>query len=147
MIPFMGYFAVVGGALALFAKGAGLAATVIFGWGAVVVFVADKFVRAAIIGNAIRMKFFWVLVGGRAGSKTFGLLGLFIGPIILALTGALLRDFLDEATDGLGRPTDRASSGRIQQNARQTGNTGDDVTRNHLSARRPTPTIPPRQQT
>jgi predicted PurR-regulated permease PerM len=95
MIPFLGYVAVAGAALALFAKGASLAAAVIFGWGLFVVFVADKFVRAAIVGNTMRLGFFWVLVGGLAGLETFGLLGLFIGPVILALTGALLSDFID----------------------------------------------------
>jgi predicted PurR-regulated permease PerM len=97
MIPFLGYFAVTGAAFALFAKGSGLAATVVFGWGVFVVFVADKFVRAAIVGGTIRMGFFWVLVGGLAGLETFGLLGLLIGPVILALTGALLRESLDDA--------------------------------------------------
>jgi len=36
-------------------------------------------------------------VGGLAGLETFGLLGLLIGPVILALTGALLRESIDDA--------------------------------------------------
>ncbi len=64
----------------------------VFGWGVIVVFVADKFIRTMLIGDTIRLGFLWVLVGGLAGLETFGLLGLFMGPVILAMTGALLRD-------------------------------------------------------
>jgi predicted PurR-regulated permease PerM len=39
-----------------------------------------------------------VLVGSLGGLETFGFLGVFIGPIILALVGALLRDTLSEAS-------------------------------------------------
>jgi predicted PurR-regulated permease PerM len=92
MIPFLAYFAVAAAALVLLAKGAGHAAAMIFGWGVIVVFVADKFIRTMLIGDTIRLGFIWVLVGGLAGLETFGLLGLVIGPVILAMTGALLRD-------------------------------------------------------
>lgn len=92
MIPFLAYCAVAAAALVLLAKGAGQAATMVFGWGVIVVFVADKFIRTMLIGDTIRLGFLWALVGGLAGLETFGLLGLFMGPVILAMTGALLRD-------------------------------------------------------
>ena len=98
MIPFLAYVAVAGIALVLFAKGAAAAAMAVFAWGVLVVFVADKFVRTALLGRGMRLGFFWVLVGSLGGLETFGFLGVFIGPIILALVGALLRDTLNEAS-------------------------------------------------
>lgn len=64
----------------------------VFAWGVIVVFVPDKFIRTVLVGDTIRLGFVWVLVGGLAGLETFGLRGLIIGPVILAMTGALLRD-------------------------------------------------------
>jgi predicted PurR-regulated permease PerM len=81
MIPFLAYLAVAGVALVLFAKGAGAAATGVFVWDVVVVFVADKIVRPAIVGSTINLGFFWVLLGALGGLETFGLLGLFIGRL------------------------------------------------------------------
>jgi predicted PurR-regulated permease PerM len=92
MIPFLAYFAVAGVALVLVAQGASAAAIAVFSWGAIVVFVADKLVRPALIGSTINLGFFWVLLGTLGGLETFGLLGLFIGPVILALAAALWHD-------------------------------------------------------
>ena len=97
MIPFLAYFVVAGVALMLFAKGAGAAAVAVFVWGVTVVFVADNFIRPALAGSATGLGFFWVLLGGLGGLETFGLLGLIIGPVILALAGALWRDSVDGA--------------------------------------------------
>ncbi len=97
MIPFLAYFVVAGVALMLFAKGAGAAAVAVFVWGVTVVFVADNFIRPALAGSATGLGFFWVLLGGLGGLETFGLLGLIIGPVILALASALWRDSVDGA--------------------------------------------------
>jgi len=97
LIPFLAYLAVAAAALVLFAKGAIHATTIVLVWGVVVVFMADKFIRTMLVADTIRLGFLWVLVGGLAGVETFGLVGLFIGPVILATAGALLRDSLETA--------------------------------------------------
>jgi len=99
MIPFLAYVAVAGVALVLLAKDAGAAAVAVLVFGCFVVFVADKFIRTALVGRGTQLGFFWVLVGGLAGLETFGFLGLFIGPVILVLVAALLRDFIDDASE------------------------------------------------
>src|SRR5262249_38894338 len=96
MIPFVAYLAVAGVALVLIAKGAGAAALAVFAWGIFVVFVADKLVLPALLANTTRLGFFWALLGSLGGLAAFGLLGLFIGPAILALAAAIWRDSLDE---------------------------------------------------
>jgi predicted PurR-regulated permease PerM len=59
----------------------------------VVVFVADHFVRPFLIGGAAQLPFLWVLLGILGGIETFGLLGLFLGPVVMAALISLWRDW------------------------------------------------------
>jgi len=59
----------------------------------VVVFVADHFIRPVLIGGAIRLPFLWVLLGILGGLETFGILGLFLGPAIMAALISLWREW------------------------------------------------------
>jgi predicted PurR-regulated permease PerM len=68
------------------------AAVAIFLIGSVVVFIADHFVRPALIGMSTRLPFIWILLGIFGGLETFGLLGLFLGPAILAVVLAIWRE-------------------------------------------------------
>jgi len=58
-----------------------------------VLFLADHFVRPIIIGGAAKLPFLWVLLGILGGLETFHLLGLFLGPTIMALLMALWREW------------------------------------------------------
>ena len=48
-------------------------------------FVADHFVKPVLIGGAIKLPFLAVLFGILGGVENFGILGLFIGPMIMVL--------------------------------------------------------------
>lgn len=61
-------------------------------WGTVVLGVADHFVRPTIIGNATRLPFLAVLFGILGGVETLGLIGLFIGPVVMVLLVTLWRE-------------------------------------------------------
>ncbi|HSS47273.1 MAG TPA: AI-2E family transporter, partial [Burkholderiales bacterium] len=50
------------------------------------------FVRPALIGGAARLPFLWVLLGILGGLENLGLLGLFLGPAIMAALISLWRD-------------------------------------------------------
>jgi predicted PurR-regulated permease PerM len=84
----------------LLALGAGhsAAAAALAGLGMVVVFVADHFIRPALIGGATRLPFLWVLLGILGGVETFGLLGLFLGPAVMAALILLWREWVGDAT-------------------------------------------------
>jgi len=86
---------VVFGAAALYLAAAGStgAGIAVLGTGLVVVFVADHFIRPVLIGGAIRLPFLWVLLGILGGLETFGILGLFIGPAVMAALISLWRDW------------------------------------------------------
>jgi predicted PurR-regulated permease PerM len=61
--------------------------------GFLVTFVADHFVRPVLIGGATRLPFLWVLLGILGGVETWGLLGLFLGPAIMAALMLLWREW------------------------------------------------------
>ena len=85
MIPFVVPIVFVAVALVLFAAGNMIAAIIVLVWGTIVMFVADHFVKPVLIGGAIQLPFLAVLFGILGGVETIGLLGLFMGPIIMVL--------------------------------------------------------------
>ena len=68
------------------------AAVLLLVFASIVVFVADHFVRPALIGASTRLPFLWVLLGIFGGLETFGLIGLFVGPAIMAAVIAMWRE-------------------------------------------------------
>ncbi len=95
MIPFGAPLVFGIAALLLLAKGAMAAAAIVVAAGLVVTFVADHFVRPALIGGTTRLPFLWVLLGILGGVESFGLLGLFLGPAVMAALMLLWREFTD----------------------------------------------------
>ena len=96
MIPFGAALLFGVAALLLLAKGALLAAIIVFAIGMLVLVVADHFVRPVLIGGATRLPFLWVLIGILGGVESLGLLGLFIGPAVMAVLMLLWRELVHE---------------------------------------------------
>lgn len=93
MVPF-GAPVVFGiAALILLTQGSVVWAITIGVLGFVVTFVADHFIRPTLIGSATRLPFLWVLLGILGGVETWGLLGLFLGPAIMAALILLWREW------------------------------------------------------
>ena len=93
MVPFGAPVAFAVAAALLLAKGATVAAVAVFVAGVIVSFAADHAVRPALIGGTTRLPFLWVLLGILGGVETFGLLGLFLGPAIMAALILLWREW------------------------------------------------------
>lgn len=66
-------------------------------WGALVVSWVDNLVRPLVISNATRIPFLLVMFGVLGGLAAFGLVGLFIGPVILAVLMAVWREWIEES--------------------------------------------------
>lgn len=64
-------------------------------WGLLVVSWVDNIVRPLVISNATRMPFLLVVFGVLGGVLAFGLVGLFIGPVVLAVALAIWREWLE----------------------------------------------------
>lgn len=84
-------------ALIALAQSHTMAAAILFGVGVVIIFAADHAIRPALIGGATRLPFLWVLLGILGGVETFGLLGLFLGPAIMAALILLWREWTGDA--------------------------------------------------
>jgi predicted PurR-regulated permease PerM len=65
-------------------------------WGLILVSWVDNIVRPLVISNATRMPFLLVVFGVLGGVLAFGLVGLFIGPVLLAVSLAIWREWHDE---------------------------------------------------
>ncbi len=103
MIPFGAPLVFGAASLLLLAKGAALAAAIVFAFGLAVVFIADHFIRPVLIGGSTRLPFLWVLFGILGGVETWGLLGLFLGPAIMAALMLLWREWVSgPATESAG---------------------------------------------
>ncbi|TPG52345.1 AI-2E family transporter [Roseomonas nepalensis] len=92
MVPFAAPLVFGAAALLLLAQGAAGAAVGILAFGTAVLFLADHLIRPALIGGATRLPFVWVLLGILGGVEGFGLLGLFLGPAVMAVLVMLWRD-------------------------------------------------------
>ena len=96
MIPFVVPLVFMIVALILFSTGSTIAAVVVLVWGTIVMFVADHFIKPVLIGGAIQLPFLDVLFGILGGVETLGLLGLFLGPIIMVLFITLWNESQDK---------------------------------------------------
>jgi predicted PurR-regulated permease PerM len=97
VIPFGAPVVFGGAALYLATAGSAAAGAAVFGFGVAVVFVADHFIRPVLIGGAVRLPFLWVLLGILGGLETFGILGLFLGPAVMAALISLWREWTEPA--------------------------------------------------
>jgi predicted PurR-regulated permease PerM len=109
MIPFGAPLAFLIAAAILLASGSVTAAIVIVVLGFVTTFVADHFIRPMLIGGATRLPFIWVLLGILGGVETWGLVGLFMGPAIMAALVLLWREWIG-AQRGPFNPPARSSA-------------------------------------
>jgi predicted PurR-regulated permease PerM len=93
MIPFGAPAALVVGCLLLLAKGATGLAIGLLVFGAIVIFIADHFIRPVLIGGSAQLPFLWVFLGIFGGLATFGILGLFLGPALMVALVSLWREW------------------------------------------------------
>lgn len=98
LIPFGPPIAYGSTALWLFSQNQHAAAIGVFVWGALVVSSADNVIRPLVISGATQIPFLFIMFGVLGGIASFGLVGLFIGPVILAVLLACWREWLHDST-------------------------------------------------
>jgi predicted PurR-regulated permease PerM len=92
LVPLGGTALVWGpGAIVLAAQGKWGAAIFVVVWGVVVVATADNLIRPRFVSGRSQVPTLGVFLGVLGGIPLFGLIGAFLGPIIIALALALLR--------------------------------------------------------
>ena len=93
-------------------------------WGALVVSWVDNLVRPLVISNATRIPFVLVMFGVLGGLAAFGLVGLFLGPVVLAVLMAVWREWMEESEllrAGLVAESRARSSSAAERSAERKG--------------------------
>ncbi|HUN71554.1 MAG TPA: AI-2E family transporter [Steroidobacteraceae bacterium] len=83
-------------AVVLVVRGSIAAAIVVAVAGTLVLFIADHFVRPVIIGEGAKLPFLWALLAILGGVESFGLVGIFMGPALMAALLSLWRGWVEE---------------------------------------------------
>ncbi len=96
LIPFGTPLVWGGVSLWLYLTGEVLAATGLALWGALVVSQIDNLLRPLVISSATRIPYILVLFGVLGGIAAFGLVGLFLGPIVIAVLLAVWHEWIIE---------------------------------------------------
>lgn len=96
-VPFVGTALVwIPAAIYLWTLGVAWRVLFLVAWSALVVGTADNLLRPLLVSGKSQVGTLTVFFGGLGGLAAFGFVGLFLGPVILALVLALL-EFVDEA--------------------------------------------------
>lgn len=102
MLPFGAWAAFGVASIVLVAQGHVAAAIGLFIFGAAVMLIGDNLVQPALVGNAMELPFLWTFVATFGGLETFGLVGLFVGPALMAALFLVWKEWL-----GLDAPRKR----------------------------------------
>jgi predicted PurR-regulated permease PerM len=107
MIPMLGAFIVwVPAAIYLALTGHWVTAIMLAVWGALVIGSVDNFLRPKLVGERTRLHELLVFFSVLGGLQVFGVLGIVLGPVIVAITIALL-DVLRQADSPTRQPPER----------------------------------------
>jgi predicted PurR-regulated permease PerM len=91
LVPVVGSALVWGPAvMLLLLTGHWIKALLLFGWGAVVVGQIDAFVRPYVVSARVKVHPLLVFFALLGGVKAFGVIGIFVGPVVLSITLATL---------------------------------------------------------
>lgn len=107
LIPFAGaWFVWIPAAIYLAATGSWGAAIGLSLWGSIVIGLVDNFLRPKLVGEKAKLHELFIFFAVLGGLQVFGIIGLFLGPVILAITIALFDAFLHPDASLKGpRPT------------------------------------------
>ena len=95
MVPLGAWLALLTAALILALQGGTLlAATGLFGFGAATLLIGEYLIQPALIGGTAQLPFLLVLIGIFGGMQSFGLVGLFLGPVIMAALLTVWREWI-----------------------------------------------------
>jgi predicted PurR-regulated permease PerM len=78
----------------LVGSGDAVAGIALFIWGSVELFIVDKTLRPRLVGGPVKLPFLPTFFGLVGGVKTMGFVGLFIGPVLMALIVSIWREWV-----------------------------------------------------
>jgi predicted PurR-regulated permease PerM len=99
LLPLGAWLAFGAAAMVLILQGQAAFGTGLFLFGAAIMLTGDNFVQPALIGNSIELPFLWTFIGAFGGLEAFGIVGLFLGPALMAAMFLVWKEWL-----GLSEP-------------------------------------------
>jgi len=111
----------------LVASGSPVAGIALLAWGATELFIVDKTLRPKLVGGPIKLPFLPTFFGLVGGVQTMGFLGLFIGPVLMALLFAVWREWLSEVAATPAPEPVAAPAGQLAEPPRQASPAGADL--------------------
>jgi predicted PurR-regulated permease PerM len=94
MIPMAGSFLVwVPAAIYLALTGHWVKALILVGWGTLIIGTVDNFLRPKLVGERTKLHELFIFFSVLGGLHVFGVVGIVLGPVVLAITLALLDAF------------------------------------------------------
>ena len=104
LVPFGAWVAFGLAGLILIAQSHIVAGVLIIAFGVTVMTIGDNFVQPMVVGGAVELPFFMALVGAFGGLAEMGLVGLFIGPVIMVALLLIWREWAKIADRHGGQP-------------------------------------------
>ena len=80
-------------------------------WGFLLVHPIDNILRPWLISGAARLPFLVVMFGAIGGLATFGLIGLFVGPVLLGVALVIWREWATQCNDSAANEPTRSREG------------------------------------
>ena len=106
LIPYLGAFVVWGPAAVLLAsQGSWVKAALLTSWGTIVVGLIDNLVYPILVGNRLRMHTLAAFIAIVGGITVFGMSGIVLGPVIVALAFALMEVWRTRTAGGKAAET------------------------------------------
>jgi len=64
-------------------------------WGGLIIGSADNIIKPYLISQGANISFLSIFIGVLGGALAFGVIGIFIGPVVMAVVLTLLHELLD----------------------------------------------------
>ncbi|MDO4897405.1 MAG: AI-2E family transporter [Moraxella sp.] len=106
LIPFGTPFAWGGVALWLLSQGHTTEGIGLALWGTLIISWVDNLIRPIVISGATKIPFIIIFIGVLGGLTAFGFVGLFIGPVVLAIGLAVWREWISQHKNEIFAPKD-----------------------------------------
>lgn len=101
MVPVLGAVVIWGpAAVFLLLQGSWVKALILVSWGMLAIGLIDNFLYPTLVGKQIKLHTLLVFFGVLGGLSLFGMAGLILGPLIIAVTGAILDIWRNRTRDG-----------------------------------------------
>lgn len=100
LLPYGGPLVWVSVAAYLALTGDYIRASIMAGWGALVISSADNFIRPLVIGGRTQIPTVFLFFGILGGLQAYGFLGMFLGPAVIAILVAFARIYREQYAGG-----------------------------------------------